>query len=157
MKTELSQFGVVGIFMLCAVLFLGIILFLSRLLRPHQPNEEKNSTYESGEEPASSSWMQFNNRFYILGILFILFEVELIFLFPWALSIGKKEYIAITSGAWLQFALIEIGIFIFFLILGLAYAWTKGYLDWIKPNPSATSFKSKIPTDVYKEINEKYE
>jgi NADH-quinone oxidoreductase subunit A len=157
MKTELSQFGIVGIFMISAILFLGIILFLSRILRPHQPNEEKLSTYESGEEPATSSWLQFNNRFYILGILFILFEVELIFLFPWALTIGRKEYIEGTNGAWLGFALIEIGIFIFILILGLVYAWAKGYLDWIKPNPSSSTFESNIPSDVYEKINKKYE
>jgi NADH-quinone oxidoreductase subunit A len=152
----LSGFGEVLLFIITGILFILITLLVSKLIRPHRPNPEKLSTYESGEEPVSHAWSQFNIRFYIIALIFLLFEVEIVFLFPWSTVFADKELNNATNGAWGWYALIEMLIFIVVLALGLAYAWVNGYLDWIKPDPAPTVFKSKVPADLYKAINEKY-
>jgi len=102
----------------------GVVLFtffLSRLLRPKHPYREKNINYECAEEPIGSSWIQFNNRFYIFALIFVIFDVEVVFLFPWAVAFGRLGL----------FALIEMVIFILVLFFGLFYAWRKGALKWV--------------------------
>ena len=81
-QAYLSQFSIVLLFIIGGILFLTVTLLASKILRPHRPNAEKLSTYESGEQAVASAWPQFNIRFYVVAILFLLFEVELIFLFP---------------------------------------------------------------------------
>nr|WP_302180107.1 NADH-quinone oxidoreductase subunit A [Chryseosolibacter indicus] len=143
-------------FIIGGILFLVITLFVSRLIRPNRPNAEKLSTYESGEEPISSAWTQFNLQFYIVALIFLLFEVEIIFLFPWATIFAKKEFMEQTGGQWGWFTVAEAVIFVLILALGLAYAWVNGHLDWIKPVPKPTPFKSPVPPQFYKDINERY-
>lgn len=152
----LSAFGEVLLFITAGIVFILATLFVSRLIRPDRPNPEKLSTYESGEEPISSAWSQFNIRFYIVALIFLLFEVEIVFLFPWSTIFANKKLIEETKGAWGWFSLIEMLIFIIVLALGLVYAWVNGYLDWVKPNPTPTEFKSTVPKELYTTINEKY-
>jgi NADH-quinone oxidoreductase subunit A len=152
----ISEFGQILLFIIGGALFIIITLFVSKLIRPDRPGAEKLTAYESGEEPVGAAWTQFNIRFYIVALIFILFEIEIIFLFPWATVFAKKEYIAETNGAWGWFAVIEAVIFIFVLALGLAYAWAKGHLDWIKPKPESSPFESPVPREYYQKINQQY-
>lgn len=152
----LSAFSEVLLYIIGGVLFVLVALFTSSLLRPNRPNAEKLSTYESGEEAISSAWTQFNVRFYILALIFLLFEVEILFLFPWATIFAQKELMEETNGQWGWFAVIEVVVFILILALGLAYAWVNGHLDWIKPEPKPTQMISPVPKDLYQNINDKY-
>jgi NADH-quinone oxidoreductase subunit A len=102
----------------------GIVLFtffFSRLLRPKNPYPEKNINYECAENPIGTSWIQFNPRFYIFALIFVIFDVEVVFLFPWAVAFGQLGL----------FALIEMVIFILILFFGIFYAWKKGVLKWV--------------------------
>ena len=152
----LSQFGIMLLFILAAFAFIGGILLFGKLLRPDRPSEEKLTTYESGEEPAGNANIQFNPRFYVIALVFVLFEVELVFLFPWATVFGQATLIAETDGLWGWFALTEAFIFVGVLALGLAYAWAKGYLDWEKPHPKVPHVSSNVPTRLYEQVNERY-
>ena len=104
-----------------AMLLVGGTLGLSRLVRPKRPSVEKLTAYESGVDPVGTGWSQSQIRYYIFAVLFVLFDVEAVFLFPWAL---RLEYFGV-------FGLIEMGAFVFILLLGLAYAWRKGVLRWV--------------------------
>lgn len=137
-------------------MFVTATLYFSKLLRPNRPGIEKLSTYESGEEAVGPAWIQFNIRFYIVALVFLLFEVEIIFLFPWATVIAKKELMDQTNGSWGWFALVEAVLFIVILALGLIYAWVKGHLDWIKPNPEPTTVQSPVPRKMYDDLNSRY-
>lgn len=152
----LSDFGEVLLFIIAGIIFILVTLFLSKIIRPHRPNVEKLSTYESGEEPLGSAWTQFNIRFYIIALIFLLFEVEIVFLFPWSTIFANEELIKQTNGLWGWFSLIEMVVFILVLALGLAYAWVNGHLDWIKPDPKPTEFISPVPREHYEAINKKY-
>lgn len=152
----LSDFGEVLLYIIGGTLFIIFGLLTSRLLRPDRPNAQKLSTYESGEEAISAAWTQFNIRFYIVALIFLLFEVEILFLFPWTTVFANKELIGQTDGRWGWFAVIEVVIFIGVLALGLAYAWVNGHLDWVKPEPSPTQMKSPVPKDLYQKINDQY-
>src|SRR5687768_5632341 len=116
----ISEFGEVLLFIIGGIMFVTGGLITSSLIRPNRPNPEKLATYESGEEPVSNAWTQFNVRFYIISLIFLLFEVEIVFLFPWATIFANKEMIEQTDGQWGWFALIEAVIFILVLALGLA-------------------------------------
>jgi len=131
-------------------------LFTAFIVRPKRPNAQKLSTYECGEETIGSAWGNFNIRFYIVALIFLLFEVEIIFLFPWATVFGNAQLIEETNGLWGWFSLIEAFAFIFILALGLAYAWRHGFLDWDTPEQQKTTFKSKVPNALYNDINSKY-
>jgi NADH-quinone oxidoreductase subunit A len=152
----LSDFGIVLLAILLAAIAILAILGISWIIRPKKPNDEKLTTYESGEDPIGNANVQFNSKFYIVALIFILFDVELVFLFPWATVFGNKTYIQQTNGLWGWFTLAEMFVFIIVLALGLAYVWAKGYLDWVKPEYRIPKFKSKIPMDIYKQVNEKY-
>ncbi|WP_266203813.1 NADH-quinone oxidoreductase subunit A [Pontibacter kalidii] len=153
-----SDFGTILLFLVGGAIFVVIGLLTARIIRPSRPNPEKLTTYESGEEPIGNAWVQFNPRFYVVALIFIIFDVELAFLFPWATVFGRRDLIEATDGVWGWFSLVEMFIFIGVLVLGLAYAWAKGHLDWIKPKPILPQSRSKIPTDVYQRVNErKYE
>jgi NADH-quinone oxidoreductase subunit A len=153
---NLSEFGKILLFLIGGTLFVLIALLVSRLIRPHRPNPEKLATYESGEEPQGTAQIQFNIRFYILALIFLLFEVEIIFLFPWATILAKEDLMLQTEGNWGVYAFVEMLIFIIILALGLAYAWVNGYLDWVKPEPKATEFNSPVPQEIYKQFNDRY-
>lgn len=151
----LSDFGTILLFFIGGALFIMLGLFTSKLIRPQRPNAEKLATFECGEEPIGNSWIQFNPRFYVVALIFIIFDVELAFMFPWAVVFGNRELIEATNGQWGWFALAEIFIFICILGLGLAYAWVKGHLDWIKPKPIIPTSHSPVPFNLYQKINEK--
>jgi len=123
----LFNFANVLIFLLVAVGFVMVSLALGHFLRPKVPFPEKLSTYECGELPTGPAWINFNIRFYILALLFIIFDVEIVFMFPVATVF--KQWIKDGSG---RMALAEIGAFVGILLLGLAYAWLKGDLEWAK-------------------------
>lgn len=131
-------------------------LFTSWLVRPKRPNPQKLATYESGEEPLGAARGRINTRFYIIALIFLLFEVEIIFLFPWATVLGNKELIEGTNGLWGWFSLVEMFIFIGILGLGLAYVWKKGFLDWPKPETKVSTYKSPVPKQLYDQVNKKY-
>ena len=155
-NSQLSGFGLVLLFILGALVLIITGFAVSRIFRPDNPNPEKLSSYECGEEPVGNAWGQFNIRFYIIALIFLVFEVEIIFLFPWATVSGRKEYIESTDGLWGIFAVAEVFIFVFILLLGLAYTWKKGFLDWIKPQQKITEYKSPVPDSLYQELNKKY-
>ncbi|MCL4510066.1 MAG: NADH-quinone oxidoreductase subunit A [Bacteroidetes bacterium] len=121
----LSQFGIVLLFFIVAALFVAAAMFGARLLRPARPSAEKLSTYECGEEPIGDTWVKFNVRFYIVALIFLIFDVEVVFLFPWALVYQKLG----------MFAFVEMMIFLAILVAGYVYVWVKGDLDWDKPRP----------------------
>jgi NADH-quinone oxidoreductase subunit A len=104
-----------------AIVLVGGTLSLSRLVRPTTGGVEKLTVYESGVDPVGAGWSQSQIRYYIFALLFVMFDVEAVFLFPWAL---RLEYFGV-------FGLIEMAIFVFILLLGLIYAWRKGVLRWV--------------------------
>ena len=152
----LSEFGVIILFIIGGLLFIGITFSISKIWRPNRPNEEKLTTYESGEEPLGNANIQFNVRFYIVALIFLLFDIELVFLFPWSVVFGQKKLIDETHGLWGWFTLIEMGIFILLLALGLAYVWKRGFLEWVRPEQKTPTFESKIPDNIYQKVNQKY-
>ncbi|KSU81865.1 MULTISPECIES: NADH-quinone oxidoreductase subunit A [Fictibacillus] len=116
-----NNYLVVAVFLALGILLPVGALTAGRLLRPYKPTKEKYTTYESGIEPFHQSWIQFNVRYYLFALMFVIFDVETVFLYPWAVAYDHL-------GA---FALIEMGIFIVMLALGLLYAWKKKVLKWI--------------------------
>jgi len=117
------DFTTAFIFLVVGSAFIAINLIISRLLQPRHPSAVKLSTYECGELPVGQSWIQFNNRFYVIALVFLIFDVEIAFLFPWAVVFKELGL----------FAFIEALIFIGILLVGLAYVWRKGDLEWDKP------------------------
>lgn len=123
----LFQFATVGIFFLLAIAFVLLMLTLGKLLRPQNPDPVKLSTYECGEPPTGSAWLNFNIRFYIVALIFLVFEVEIVFMLPVALVFRQS----VENGqGWFVFA--EILLFLAILLVGLAYVWAKGDFDWLK-------------------------
>ena len=114
--------------MLVGFAFAGIALRVAKILRPSNPSPAKMTTYECGEVPRGSSWVRFNVRFYLIALFFIVFDVEVIFLFPWAV-VFKQLYPVPELGALVFW---EMVIFLAILTVGLAYIWVKGDLDWVK-------------------------
>ena len=100
MDQSLSAFGEVLLFIAGGTIFILVTFLVSRFIRPARPNPEKLSTYESGEEPISEAWSQFNIRFYIVALIFLLFEVEIVFLFPWTTNFPRPDQIMATNGEW---------------------------------------------------------
>ncbi|HVD98848.1 MAG TPA: NADH-quinone oxidoreductase subunit A [Cytophagaceae bacterium] len=156
-QTEISEFGNILLFILGGIAFVVIALTVASLIRPKRPNEEKLAPYECGEEAVGSPWTNFNVRFYIIALIFVLFEVEIIFLFPWAVVFGNAELIRQTNGLWGWVSMAEVFLFVFILAIGLIYAWVKGYLDWVQPDPDPEKFESKVPQNLYEAVNKKYE
>ena len=112
---------VVGAVTVAGVLFLVAAASANRLLSPRAPTPEKLTTYESGVDPVGSGFSQSQVRYYIFALLFVMFDVEAVFIFPWAL--GLESY-----GV---FGLVEMFVFLVILLLGLLYAWRKGVLRWV--------------------------
>jgi NADH-quinone oxidoreductase subunit A len=125
--TMLFDFANVLVFTALGLGFVGVNLLIGRLLRPANPQPRKLSTYECGEPSAGSAWVNFNIRFYLVALIFIIFEVEIAFIFPVAVVFRNL----IESGEGLL-AFLKIFFLIGILFLGLIYSWVKGDLDWIK-------------------------
>lgn len=124
------QFANVLVFFLLSVVLVGGMLLLASLLRPDNPEALKLSSYECGEPPTGGAWINFNIRFYIVALVFLIFEVEVVFLVP--VAVVFKQWVLAGQG-W--FALAEIGVFLLILIVGLVYVWAKGDLEWLRRCP----------------------
>jgi NADH-quinone oxidoreductase subunit A len=117
----LRQYLTVLIFAGLGVGMAAVMLGVGSLLRPSHPVGQKLLTYESGVDPVGAGWAQSNIRYYVFALLFVMFDVEAVFIFPWAVQLE-------SYGA---FGLVEMAIFIVILLLGLLYAWRKGVLRWV--------------------------
>jgi NADH-quinone oxidoreductase subunit A len=104
-----------------SVALVGGGLLVSRLLAPHRPGKAKNAPYECGEQTVGNAWVQFNVGYYLFALLFLVFDVEAAFLFPWAVTFRELGLIG----------LIEVAVFVAVLLLALIYAWKKGVLEWV--------------------------
>ena len=115
------QYGTLGALSLLGVGFVAFAFGANRVMRPRKPRPEKYTTYECGVDPVGEGWSQTQIRYYIFALLFVMFDVEAVFIFPWAVTIeqlGKQ-------------ALVEMVVFVAVLALGLVYAWRKGLLEWV--------------------------
>ena len=120
-------FATVGAFLLVAVAFVFGALLFGRFVRQTSPSLEKQSVYECGERPIGHAWFNFNPRFYIIAMIFVVFDVEIALTYP----------VAAVFAGWLEagkggLAYGELAMFLLILFLGLAYVWRKGDLDWVK-------------------------
>jgi NADH-quinone oxidoreductase subunit A len=115
-------YAVVGLLALVGVLFVAAAFGANTLLRPHAPTPEKLLAYECGVDPVGEGWAQTQVRYYIYAFLYVIFAVDVIFVFPWATVFAAPGYGATT--------LVEMFVFIGFLAVGLLYAWKKGVLEW---------------------------
>ncbi len=131
----LTDFGRVFIFFLIGVIFVAAGLVTAWLLRPHRWYPNKLTTYECGEEPVGNALTKFNIRFYVVALIFLIFDVEVVFLFPWAVVFQKLG----------MFAFVEMLIFLAILLVGYAYVWARGDLDWDRPVPTIPTMKSPNP------------
>ena len=161
------------IFLAVGVGFLAVNLFVGRIVRPNRPSAEKETIYECGEPTIGTSWIQFDLRFYVVALLFVVFDVEMAFFFPWATVFGNanklaqdditieqrveaqssilpteksvtenqvsEQQIAAKKLAWLAFA--DILFFFGVLLVGFAYLWRRGDLDWVR----STAAQFEIP------------
>ncbi len=111
----------IGLFLVVGVALPAAALVLAWLISPKKSNPIKDSTYECGMETVGDSLVQFKAQYYIFGLIFLVFDVETVFLFPWAVSLGKLELFAVLEGI----------LFILILVAGLAYIWRKDALEWV--------------------------
>ena len=116
----LTEFGKIFVFLLVAIIFVVAIVFVAWLIRPARPTKEKLTTYECGENPEGSPWVKFNIRFYVVALIFLIFDVEVVLLIPWALVYKSFGFGGFMVGA----------VFLVLLGLGMAYEWRKGDLEW---------------------------
>ncbi|MFN3925809.1 MAG: NADH-quinone oxidoreductase subunit A [Pseudanabaenaceae cyanobacterium] len=116
----LSGYEYLLVFVIVCIIVPALGLFLSKSLSPQLVSAPNRTTYESGCEPIGGAWIQFNIRYYMFALAFVIFDVETVFLYPWAVAFNKLGI----------FAFIEALIFIAILVLGLVYAWRKGALEW---------------------------
>ena len=121
------DFGTIFVFILLGIILVYIPLLIQKLVAPSNPSWDKLSTYECGEEPEGSAWVRFNIRYYTIALIFLIFDVEVVLLFPWAVIF--QDFIKEGNG---MLVFIEMAIFLFILIVGLAYVWQKTDLDWVK-------------------------
>ena len=117
---ELANFQFIGILAVIAIIFPFVGVFVAFLLRPKKPNPLKNATYECGMETYGDAWTQFKAQYYLIALIFVIFDVEAVFLFPWAVAYDKLGF----------YAFFEAAAFVLILFGGLIYAWRKGALEW---------------------------
>ncbi len=141
----LTEFGKIFAFILVAVIFVLIALVAAKLIRPARPTKEKLLTYECGENVQGSPWVKFNIRFYVVALIFLIFDVEVVLLIPWALVYKNFGFGGYAIGA----------IFLFLLGLGMAYEWRKGDLEWAKPKviPPTIIKKQPLPAPEQVEVS----
>lgn len=121
MSELLRSYLVAGVFLGVSTALVAALMGLSKLVRPTRPQPEKYLNYESGVDPVGSGWAQSQVRYYLFALLFVLFDVEAVFVFPFATR----------AEAYGWFGFVEMGVFIAILALGLLYAWRKNVLRWI--------------------------
>lgn len=127
------HFGNVLVFLLLGFALAAMMLGLGRLVRPSNPEAQKLTSYECGEPPTGSAWINFNIRFYLVALVFVIFDVELAFMYP--VMAVFRTWVADGRGL---FALAEIVLFIGILAVGLVYVWVKRDLEWVKRVPAET-------------------
>jgi NADH:ubiquinone oxidoreductase subunit 3 (subunit A) len=110
----------IGVFLILAPVFPALALLIPRLIAPKKPDPLKNQTYECGIETVGDTWIQFRVQYYIFALVFLIFDVETVFLFPWAVAFDQLPLFAVLEGI----------LFILILVVGLVYAWRKGALEW---------------------------
>ena len=116
------DFGTVLVAAILGIIMVAVPLIVQSLVAPSKKSKEKLETYECGEESEGSAWLQFNIRFYVIALIFLIFDVEVVFLFPWAVVFKDLGLLA----------MVEMAIFLVILIVGLAYEWVKADLNWVK-------------------------
>ncbi len=116
----LNEWAFVGMFFIMAPLLPSLPIAIAAILSPSKPNAIKQATYECGVETVGDTWVQFKVQYYIYGLIFLIFDVELVFLFPWALAYGQLDWFSFGAGF----------LFIFLLTDALVYAWRKDALEW---------------------------
>ncbi len=142
----LTDFGRIFVFLLIGAIFTAAGLIGAWVLRPKRWYPGKLDTYECGEQPIGSPWVQFNIRFYVIALIFLIFDVEVVFLFPWAVVFQRLGL----------FAFIEMMVFLAILLVGYAYVWVKGDLNWDKPKPETPTVPGKkiiSPRSVSQEVS----
>ena len=159
------------VFLGIGIVFLAANLLLGRLIRPNKPNASKLEIYECGEQPVGSSWIQFDLRFYVIALLFIVFDVEIAFLFPWGAVFGTattlsqenlpaEQRIAVmqqldphataapspqAAAAFSEFAFLELIVFFGILLVGFAYLWSRGDLEWVRSVAGQVTADGHLP------------
>ncbi len=118
-----TEFSKIFAYIALSAAFVIIALLFAKLIRPHRPTNEKLTTYECGENPEGISWIKFNIRFYVIALIFLIFDVEVVLLFPWALAYKEYGIFGFLVGI----------IFLVILGLGIVYEWKKGDLEWDRP------------------------
>jgi NADH-quinone oxidoreductase subunit A len=116
----LNDWLFIGIFLVLAPVFPGLALVIARFISPRKSNPLKTETYECGIETVGETWVQFKMQYYIYALVFLIFDVEVVFLFPWAVAFNQLPLFAVIEGI----------LFIAILVAGLAYVWRKGVLEW---------------------------
>jgi NADH-quinone oxidoreductase subunit A len=124
--------------------FVLVNLLAGAVARPRVPNPEKAAVYECGEPSIGTSWVQFDLRFYIIALVYLIFDVEVALFYPWAVAYGSAEQLASSIGMTAyqvrQVALVDMLFFFGVLLVGFAYLWRFGYLDWVR-SAATTSIK----------------
>lgn len=135
----------ITIFIVLGVAFVFVNMSAGFLARPRMPNPQKAAPYECGEPAIGSSWVQFDLRFYIVGLVFLIFDVEVALFYPWAVAYGSGAEIAeslhLSLFSFRAAALVDMLIFFGVLLVGFAYLWRFGYLDWVR-SAATTSLKA---------------
>ena len=116
-----EQWLYIGLFLILAPVFPALALLVPRIIAPKKPNPIKSETYECGIETVGESWVQFKVQYYLFALAFLIFDVEVVFLFPWAVAFDALPLFAVLEGV----------LFILILVGGLVYAWRKGALEWV--------------------------
>lgn len=111
----------VGLFLLMGIVFPAVPVVAAYILGPKKPNVQKTETYECGIETVGETWVQFKMQYYIFALVFVIFDVETVFLFPWAVAFDRMTFFMVVEGV----------VFITLLAGGLIYTWRKGVLEWV--------------------------
>ena len=117
----MTDYALIGLLLVVAAIFPLVAMFMAFIVRPRKPAPVKKSTYECGLETIGETWIRFRAQYYIYALIFVIFDVETVFLYPWAVAYNQLGL----------FALVEMFIFLMILLGGLVYAWRKDALEWV--------------------------
>ena len=130
----------ITLFVTLGAAFVFFNLAMGKLARPRVPNAEKSAAYECGEPAIGTSWVQFDLRFYIIALVYLVFDVEVALFYPWAVAYGSASDLK-DGGQTRQVALVDMLFFFGILLVGFAYLWRFGYLDWVR-SAATTSLRA---------------
>src|SRR4051812_19925190 len=138
----------VTLFVLFGAAFVLLNMTVGAVARPNVPNPEKSAIYECGEPSIGSSWVQFDLRFYIVALVYLIFDVEVALFYPWAVAYGNAAELGRSIGMSVSdlrgVAIVDMLFFFGVLMVGFAYLWRFGYLDWVR-SAATTSIKFDVP------------